>query len=178
MPAIPPLANSPSLIPTGQYNASIIASAMKPTKKGTGRYLELLLRISEGPYKGRVVVDRLNVENPNLVAVHIAYGQLANIRRALGVDFVQVSEDLHDKPLTIHVRSEMRRDTGAIVNVVKNYGKAVPLTCTGSDTEQTSVAGAPSASSSSDNGRHCVMTERKKTTRVSVADVVTHNHGP
>ena len=40
-------------IPAGKYQAVIIESEMKPTKAGTGQYLELKFQILEGEYKGR-----------------------------------------------------------------------------------------------------------------------------
>ncbi|MDW8243018.1 MAG: hypothetical protein RMJ88_07375 [Thermogemmata sp.] len=37
---------------------------MKPSKPGTGSYLQLAFQIIEGPYKNRFLWTRLNLENP------------------------------------------------------------------------------------------------------------------
>ena len=44
----------------------------------TGKYLQLRLDIISGPYKNRVIFDRLNLQNPNDKAVEIAKKQLAS----------------------------------------------------------------------------------------------------
>jgi hypothetical protein len=61
-------------IPAGKYLAAITDSEMKPTKNGSGSYLQLTFTILEGEYKGRVVWARLNLVNPNQTAVKIAQG--------------------------------------------------------------------------------------------------------
>lgn len=59
-------------IPAGTYEAVIAESEMKPTKSGTGSYLELTIEIISGDYQGRRVWARLNLANPNVKAVEIA----------------------------------------------------------------------------------------------------------
>ena len=39
-------------IPAGKYLATIVESEMKPTKSGTGNYLQLTFEILEGPTRG------------------------------------------------------------------------------------------------------------------------------
>ena len=73
-------------IPAGKYLAVITDSEMKPTKSGTGQYLQLSLQILEGPYKGRYVWARLNLHNPNPTTVKIARQELSAICRGCGVD--------------------------------------------------------------------------------------------
>ena len=50
-------------IPAGKYLAIITESEMKPTKAGTGQYLQLTFQVLEGQYKGRLVWARLNLDN-------------------------------------------------------------------------------------------------------------------
>ena len=52
-------------LPAGKYLAVITASEMKPTKSGNGHYLELTFQVIDGPYKGRMLWSRLNLDNPN-----------------------------------------------------------------------------------------------------------------
>lgn len=82
-------------IPEGEYSCQIIRSEMKDTKAGTGQYLELRVQILDAPYTGRLIFERLNLINPNEVAVKIANRTLADICLACGVDEVEDSEELH-----------------------------------------------------------------------------------
>jgi hypothetical protein len=110
-------------IPTGKYVAVITESEMKPTKSGTGHYLELTFDILDGQYKGRKVWARLNLDNPNAQAVQIARGELSAICRAVGVMQPQDSIELHNLPLSIKVACKKRDDTGEITNEIKGYEK-------------------------------------------------------
>lgn len=91
-------------IPAGWYNAQIDQSEMKPTKDGSGAYLELRFSVLDGQYANRKVFTRLNVRNNNPVAQEIAYKQLSAICHATGVLRVQDSQQLHGLPLKIKVK--------------------------------------------------------------------------
>ena len=110
-------------IPAGKYLAVITDSEMKPTKAGTGHYLELTLQIIEGQYKNRLLWARLNLDNPNATAVQIARAELSSICRAVGVMAPKDSVELHNLPLVVTVKCKKRDDTGEIVNEVKGYAK-------------------------------------------------------
>jgi hypothetical protein len=101
--------------------AVITDSEMKPTKAGTGQFLQLTFQILEGPHKGRIVWSRLNLDNPNATAVQIAQADLAAICRAVGVTQPKDSHDLHNLPLVINVRCKKRPDTGDISNEISGY---------------------------------------------------------
>ena len=51
-------------LPPGDYVVQIVESSMEPTSSGNGRYLKLKLEVTDGEQKGKVVFDRLNLENP------------------------------------------------------------------------------------------------------------------
>lgn len=110
-------------IPAGKYLAVITASEMKPTKNGSGRYLELIFQVIEGPYKNRLLWSRLNLDNPSDQAVQIARGELSAICRAVGVMQPKDSVELHNLPLVVTVKCKNREDTGDIVNEIKGYAK-------------------------------------------------------
>ena len=110
-------------IPAGKYLAAITDSQMKPTKTGTGHYLELTLQILEGEFKGRQLWARLNLDNPNAQTVKIARGELSAICRAVGVMSPGDSTDLHNLPMIITVRCKKRPDTDEITNEVRGYAK-------------------------------------------------------
>lgn len=110
-------------IPAGKYLAVITESELKPTKAGTGHYLQLTFQVIEGPYQNRLLWARLNIDNANAQARKIAQGELSAICRAVGVLAPNDSVELHNLPLVIHVRCKKRTDTGEIVNEVKGYSK-------------------------------------------------------
>lgn len=110
-------------IPAGKYVAAIVASEMKPTKSGNGSYLELQLQVLEGEYKGRLLWARLNLDNPNQLAVKIARSELASICKAVGVLTPNDSTELHDLPLQVTVKLKKREDTGELTNEIKGYAK-------------------------------------------------------
>ena len=108
-------------LPAGKYLAMVTASENKPTKSGSGSYLELTFEILEGPFKGRLLWARLNLQNPNATAVKIARAQLSALCRAVGVMTPRDSVELHNLPLTITVKCKNREDTGEITNEVKGF---------------------------------------------------------
>lgn len=98
------------VLPAGDYLAMIVDSEMKPTKAGTGEYLNMTLQILDGPYKDRLIFDRLNLVNANAKAVEIAQRQLSQICHAVNVLRVNDSAELHDKPLVATLKVRKRPD--------------------------------------------------------------------
>lgn len=121
-------------IPAGKYIAVITDSEMKPTKSGSGNYLQLTFQIVEGEYANRLLWVRLNLDNPNATAVEIARRELSAICRSVGVLVPTDSVDLHNLPCCIHVRVKKRSDTGELQNEIKGYSKkeavAAPIAAT------------------------------------------------
>lgn len=108
-------------LPAGEYLAMIPDSEVKPTKKGQGEYLLLYVTIIDGPYKGRVVFDRLNLWNQNQQAVDIAQRQLSALCHAVGVMQVTDSQQLHDKPFVVNLAYEEGKNGYDAQNRVKAY---------------------------------------------------------
>jgi len=108
-------------IPAGKYLAVITASEMKPTKSGVGNYLELTFQLLDGPFKGRVLWARLNLDNPNATTVKIAKSELSAVCRAVGVMTPRDSQDLHNLPLQISVRLKKRSDNDELTNEIRGY---------------------------------------------------------
>ncbi len=118
-------------IPAGKYLALISESEMKHTKNGSGQYLQLTFVILDnGPYSGRKIWARLNLQNSNRQAEEIAQRELSAICRAVSVLRPQDSAELHNIPLAIVVGMERNKDTNELTNRVKGYesvsGSAVP----------------------------------------------------
>jgi hypothetical protein len=110
-------------LPAGKYLAAITESQMKPTKNGSGHYLELTFQVIDGPFKNRLLWSRLNLDNPNRQAVQIAQGELSAICRAVGVLQPKDSLELDKLPKPITVKSKKREDTGDITNEVRGYAR-------------------------------------------------------
>lgn len=99
-----------TLIPSGWHRAWIIGTEMRPTAAGTGRFLEITWEIVEGDSEKRRLWDRLNVENPNEVAVKIALEALSAICHATNVlDFSDPAQ-LAGVPCMIKVGVEKKKD--------------------------------------------------------------------
>ena len=114
---------APDSLPAGKYLAAITASEMKPTKAGTGTYLQLEFTVLEGPCKGRKTWDRLCISHPNELTQKIARGNLSAICRAVGVMQPRDSVELHNLPLVVTVKCKKREDTGEVTNEVRGYAK-------------------------------------------------------
>jgi len=108
-------------VPAGVYVATVVASEMKPTKSGSGVFLELIFEIISGEYQGRKLCSRLNLQHQNSKVVEIARGDLSAICRAVGVMAIRDSAELHNKPLLITVRSVLRPDTGGLRSEIRGY---------------------------------------------------------
>lgn len=111
-------------LPKGQYVAMAKSSDWKDTANGKGRYLQFDLEVIDGEYKGRQLVDRLNLQNDNAKAVQIANGTLSAICRAVGVMRPKDSSELHNKPMLVSVDVEKftKNDGGeGLSNKIKAY---------------------------------------------------------
>jgi len=109
-------------IPAGAYNALIKKSEFKQTKAKTGHYLQLQLVIIDGEFKGRVLFERLNLDNPNPTAVQIANKALNSICDACGKVAVEDSEELHGIPMQVKVGLTVATPTQPASNEIKFYG--------------------------------------------------------
>ena len=131
-----------SAIPAGKYIATITDSELKSTRDGKGQYLQLTFQVSEGQYSRRLVWDRLNLVNKNPQAVDIAKKDLAKICRALGVDGISDSAELHGKPLRIDVKVRPASGDFGESNEIGGYYPA-PQSCTPGAAAPQAATGQP-----------------------------------
>ena len=130
-------------ITPGVYDAMITESEMKATKAGDGAYLELKVQIDGG----RILFERLNLQNKNEKAVEIAYKTLKKICEAIGKTSIKDSAELHNKRFKVAVEVEKGKPytkdgetkEGRDQNVIKKW---LPVTA---DTKK--EAGVTAASS-------------------------------
>ena len=116
MARLPQAANTPennqglddyTPIPAGEYLAIITKSGYFQNKKQNGNMLRLEWKIQGGEANGRTLMDNLNLDNPNPIAVEIANKTLNSICKACAKVGVQDSEELHGIPvkLTLGVKA-------------------------------------------------------------------------
>lgn len=118
-----------SPLPAGVYVAQVVESDVKPTKSGTGHYLQLTWKVLDGQHAGRLVFDRLNIANQNETATRIGQQQLSQLCHAVGVLQLQDSQQLHSRPCRIKLVVKQDPQYGDS-NEVKGYelaqGMAAP----------------------------------------------------
>jgi hypothetical protein len=127
-------------LPANWYKCVITDTEKKPTKAMNGSYLQLTIEVIEGQHAGRKVFDRLNLVNPNSVAVQIAQSSLSSICRAVGVNSPQDSIELRDKPLMVKLAVKPADGQYGASNDIKEYA------ATGGAAPATAAAAAVSAS--------------------------------
>ncbi|MGG7534642.1 DUF669 domain-containing protein [Rhizobium sp. 12,4] len=92
-------------VPNGIYLLEIEISEVKQTSTGTGTLLATTLSVIEpAEFKGRKIFNNnYNLENANPQAQEIGQKQFASLCRAIGVDSVEDSEELHFRAFTAKV---------------------------------------------------------------------------
>jgi hypothetical protein len=93
-----------AVIPPGKYPVVVEKAIVKPTKAGTGHYVELTLSILDGPFKNRKVWDRINIHNPNAVCVEIGLRSLAALGQAVGLLSISDTDQLVNQVCIAHVK--------------------------------------------------------------------------
>lgn len=92
-------------LPNGIYALEIEASDVVPTKAGTGTILKTTSVVIEPEdFKGRKLFNNYNLENPNEIAQRIGQQQFASLCRAIGVQEVEDSEQLHFHRYVVSVK--------------------------------------------------------------------------
>lgn len=113
-------------LPAGDYEFIIAKSDVKPTRAGTGHYLELEMQVVSGEHTGRRHWERLNIDNPNKTAQDIAEAALASLCFAVGITNMEDTVQLHDIPFIAHVEIDRREpDKNKIVGYVNAGAAAV-----------------------------------------------------
>lgn len=95
-------------LPNGEYEMIITKSDIKPTKAGTGHYLELEMQVVAGEHSGRRHWERLNVDNPNKQAEDIAKAALAGLCMAVDVTDMTDTVELHDIPFIASIEIDRK----------------------------------------------------------------------
>ena len=93
-----------SELPNGVYHMEVEASDVAPTKSGTGTILKATMAVvAPEDLKGRKLFSTYNLENSNPQAQEIGQKQFASLCRAIGVQSVEDSEELHFRTFTVKI---------------------------------------------------------------------------
>ena len=90
-------------LPVGRHPVIIESSEVKANKANDGGYLQLSLKLIDGPQTGTTGAYRLNLYHSNPQTAEIAHRQLSAICHVVGVFNVQDSAQLHNIPFIIEV---------------------------------------------------------------------------
>ena len=90
-------------LPIGKHPVIVDSSEVKPNKENNGGYLQLNLKIIDGPQTGTVGAYRLNLYHSNQQTVEIAHRQLSAVCHVTGVFMLQDSAQLHNIPFIVEV---------------------------------------------------------------------------
>lgn len=85
------------VLPPGKYPVMIEAAEVKQTKKGDGHYLELTMKVIDGPSVNRKLWDRINIDNPSQKCVEIGLRVLSALAKSTGLPAIQDTSQLVDK---------------------------------------------------------------------------------
>ena len=99
----------------------IVESELKPTSKGDGVRLVLVMQVQGGPYANRKIFTGLNIQNPNPTAVEIAYSELSAICHVTGVPQPQDSQQLHGIPFKGKIKLRPASGDYGASNEIKAY---------------------------------------------------------
>ena len=90
-------------LPIGRHPVIVDSSEVKANKANDGGYLQLNLKVIDGPQAGTVGAYRLNLYHSNPQTVELANRQLSAISHVTGVFMIQDSAQLHNIPFVIEV---------------------------------------------------------------------------
>jgi len=108
------------VIPPCKPVCMIEKAEVKATKKGTGHYVKLEMKILEGPYTGRKLFDQINIDNPDSQCVEIGLRVLSALGRAAKTGPINDTAQLLGKVVVPHVFVKNDPTYGA-QNAIRTY---------------------------------------------------------
>lgn len=113
-------------IKAGWYAVVVAAIEKKPTKKGDGHYLKVVLKVDENAHPSigaRLIFTNLNLWNKNQDAVEISRRALAALCNAAGIEQLTDTDQLIGKRVAAKVTVKPAKGDYPAGNEVKNYDK-------------------------------------------------------
>ena len=117
-------------LPAGWYTATIGGAEVKATKAGTGEYFSIRYDVTGTTHQGRVVFGNLNIKNPPPAAAAIAYQQMGELMRAIGLGRVDDTDQFVGGQLQIKLdirKSEQYKDSNDVKAFKSLSGGAMPM---------------------------------------------------
>lgn len=116
-------------LPEGEYTVKVDSTDLKPTKNGTGQYINVELVVLGPKYQGRKLFARFNIVNDSMEAMRIGRQQLKGLMTAGGMTQDQInrfSDTDQLVGLTFNVRVGIEEGKGQYdaQNRIKSYKKA------------------------------------------------------
>ncbi len=91
------------ILPEDEYICILTKSEWTDNKAKTGRFIYMEFTIVEGDHKGLKFIERLNLVNPNPVAVRIANQKMNQLCAACLLNDIEDTDELHGIPVTLVV---------------------------------------------------------------------------
>lgn len=137
---IRPYTSAPVILPPGKYTVAITSEQIVDLSNGRGSALAFNYTVKEGPQKGAVVRELLNLWHTSQEAVAMARARLAAIVKAVGLQQLGDTTILHNRPFCVQL--SCREWNGREYNNVDDYLPYVAPTQT-APTMQAQAAPAP-----------------------------------
>lgn len=126
-----PYTSAPVILPPGKYTVAITSEQIVDLSNGRGTALAFNYTVKEGPQKGAVVRELLNLWHISQDAVTMARSRLAAIVKAVGLQQLGDTTVLQNRPFCVQV--SCREWNGREYNNVDDY---LPYTPTAPQTQQ------------------------------------------
>lgn len=114
-----PYTSAPVVLPPGKYTVAITSEQIVDLSNGRGSALAFNYTVKEGPQKGAVVRELLNLWHTSQDAVSMARSRLAAIVKALGLQQLGDTTVLHNRPFCVQL--SCREWNGREYNNVDDY---------------------------------------------------------
>ena len=135
-----PYTSAPVVLPPGKYTVAITSEQIVDLSNGRGTALAFNYTVKEGPQKGAVVRELLNLWHTSQDAVTMARSRLAAIVKAVGLQQLGDTTVIQNRPFCVQV--SCREWNGREYNNVDDYLPYVAPTVQ-APTMQPSQAPAP-----------------------------------
>lgn len=110
------------LLPPGLYKLRLVDATEKPTKAGTGSYINMQFEVVEpAQYNGRRVFDMLNLNNPSEKAVQISQARLSALTRAAGLGTISDTDELLMRPVLAKIKVKPATNGYDASNAISDY---------------------------------------------------------
>ena len=114
-----PYTSAPVVLPPGKYTVAITSEQIVDLSNGRGSALAFNYTVKEGPQKGAVVRELLNLWHTSQEAVAMARSRIAAIVKACGIQQLGDTTILHNRPFCVQV--SCREWNGRDYNNVDDY---------------------------------------------------------